>query len=1293
MKVNSLVAASLSAVAVFGCLGLSAGEWYVDDDWYGKGGNGSAQRPFGTIPDAVSAASANDTVYIAEGVYDKGSANVWGVSISGKPFFYQQTRLLVTKRLTFVGEGSDKTVILGTWGSGGDPNEFYRTNGVCCAVVHPGGLGTVFKKIRFKDGYTHQTARSGAGCGGVTTWNESDVDFRVVDCHFENCFGREGGAMYGGVAIRTTFEGNTCNGYGSAVYKAKCYNCLFIGNGPGGNSERHAVYYSSLVNCLVLYNRNNCGIKTAWLSSGYGSYCNVASFDNAADEDDANGAWTNCVCRGAPTGAACSEVTSLSTTTYTNLCANPYFGDFRPVEGGFLDGRGSAEARTQSWIPEAERDVYFDGSPMPAGASTPIGLLLPPKAITSGAINFTSKDLTVNGKAPYKAPALYQGSWPDQISIGIAPGVTNVIGLSGLDSPKFAGKSHIWQLLPPKVGTTGALYTVPSIGAVKYARQLWVDCDSDAETPDGSKDAPFKTIQAAIDALASQQWTLVHVAAGTYDSGEKTAGGVLTRVVAKANDYAVFVAEGGEAVIKGKASTETSSGCGTDAVRCLYAPAGAFVSFCGFTFSDGHCYGWADTQNSTYAGGAAWCGDSNPGFYDCKFTGCSGNFAVGNNGTYYRCEFVGNKYARRGLLSGNACILSSCLIANNGYSYSSYIHFFSDVKAVNCSHCETNAPNVNLYNINCKFLNCAMYGSCKMQATSAASQIIGCTATTMGGGTFAIDTTSNTKANPKFIRMNNGDYRLSSISAAVNGGTLVPSASLTYDDMLKFIRGDKKNLRLVREDGTVPSGCHAETVVQQMAVYVRPDGDDGNDGLTEESAFQSLQKACDMCKSGAGFPDPCNEVVALPGTYKIGARCHASSVFSGTPTIKSRVVIPSGITLRSKEGPESTTIEGESATTGADAYGCGSDAIRCAFIGNNSVLSGFTLTGGRTRDTATTGYVDDNLGGGVLGQSIGGAVCEDCILTGNVSRNGGAGALITFKRCVIYDNIAIGYGSAFRSGRIYDSYVYGNYGCGALTDLISGMYGCTIGDNYSNVAKTQRTLLPICNASGPVVNCVFLGLGYNDPASTSGASGNAAITNCVYPSDCPWTPKSSVVNFDRRYTAAELQSMYENGRAKSRTAPSVDAGREGVCTNEKDLDGNERVLNGAIDIGAFEYDWINDYGRALGRRVSVLDYSADSVVETSDLKVTVGDGGSIRAEVDRGPGSGSKTYEITATVPDGGRLEMLLNGEPLGVLEASGVIRFDSALAGNELQMDYVGDQPCTIDSIAVVNGVLLIVK
>lgn len=1313
-------------------LGLSIGAmaannvWYVDASNYGQGGDGSKTNPFGSMQEAndATAVQNDDTIYVSEGDYDQGKT-AYGNYSHGTYSGSAYVRLAVSKRLNFVASGRrNRTRIVGYPGS--QPTRtssvvYFMCDSIGCVAVTQSGSGSTFRGFTFHQGTQHQSANGAMASGGITAVSKSGAEFTAIDCLFDACIGRGGGGMgEGGVAIRCTFAHCGGNGYGSAANGIRGYNCLFLRNGRLDDETQvamgdyaSAVYNCELVNCLVFANGFHNGIRGN--GATYDRYYNVAAYD---DDDNAayvvtNGTFRSCAVREVMGAGADSDATVVQLYSgvnqedilFTNLCANAYTGDYSPVKNGFLDGTGNPSYRDLNWIPAVERDVCFDGTPMPADAPTPIGLLLPAKTVTSGPLPFGDSKLTVNGMKILKPSlhnAIYQGAWPEQVAIRVAPGETKVTGYAEYGRPRFAGKDTIWQLLPPKHNADGTLYAPPAITALEYECEYWVDCAYEGDDADGSAEKPFPKLQSALDRLVNSKETLIHVAKGTYGSLQgftpaAAAGGVNSRIVVPASKCAVVLAEEGpeNTIIEGARATEGTTGNGTDAVRCIYAGSGADVAFCGFTIADGHVYGDNDTENSTYCGGAVCCANLSPQFYDSVITGSSGRHAVWN-GKYFRCRLVRNDNYRRGIVSGSTgnCFVSGSLFADNIDKGGTYGSLFAYVYSFNCSFAETNAPaDRNVWNINCRVLNAAVYARGIQNDPNSDGEMIGCVGASSRGSAMRYSGPDNLNANPQFFNMMKGDYRLSSTSPALNFGKIKAGVKLTYAYLLANVRGDINNAGLIHDDGTVNAGCYADAgVAQPRQVFVSPTGDDENDGFSEATPKQSLQAACDSATMAkTGYVEDIHEVVALPGTYRIGSKLHAATTFSGAQTIESRVVIPAGMTLRSRDGAEKTIIEGQNATVNADEYGCGDNALRCAYVETNARLVGFTLRNGRTRNTTITGYVDDNLGAGVFGHGADSCSVEDCIVEGCVSRNGAAASMVTLRRCEIRDNCATGWGSVSRSAELYDCYIHGNYGCSSMSDLVKNVVGCTYVGNYSNLAKTDARPVVMSNCgNGRLVNTVLLG-GYRDPQGSGGET--VSISNCVIGSDVAWThdPDFEPVGCQDALTQRELLAFYDGtGRALVKEAPGVDTGLAGVCPHEVDLDGARRVMNGAIDIGAFEYDWKNDYGKALAmKNLIVTDVSANGVVETDGV-IRMTDGGELGAILS---GTEKATYVMRATLAGTGTLVVKLNGAEVGRLTTDGSVTFEADENPADLRYAYMGEGKATLSLLFRKTGMILMVR
>ena len=123
--------------------------------------------------------------------------------------------------------------------------------------------------------------------------------------------------------------------------------------------------------------------------------------------------------------------------------------------------------------------------------------------------------------------------------------------------------------------------------------------------------------------------------------------------------------------------------------------------------------------------------------------------------------------------------------------------------------------------------------------------------------------------------------------------------------------------------------------------------DDTGDGLSWATAKQTIQAGVDLAGDG-------DAVVVTNGVYDSGG-----AVVHGGLT--NRVSITNAITVRSANGPEFAFIIGNGPL--------GDTAVRCAYLGDDARLEGFTLTNGHTRTSGD--FVTEQSGGGVFTISAG----------------------------------------------------------------------------------------------------------------------------------------------------------------------------------------------------------------------------------------------------------------------------------------------------------------------------------
>ena len=145
-------------------------------------------------------------------------------------------------------------------------------------------------------------------------------------------------------------------------------------------------------------------------------------------------------------------------------------------------------------------------------------------------------------------------------------------------------------------------------------------------------------------------------------------------------------------------------------------------------------------------------------------------------------------------------------------------------------------------------------------------------------------------------------------------------------------------------------------------------------------AARNIQAAIDEAVDG-------DTVLVTNGVYDTGGR------IAGGQALTNRVVITNAVTVRSVNGPDVTTIQGQGPM--------GEWAVRCAYVANRAKLVGFTLTNGFTQIS----YGDSGSGGGIYCESMQGIV-SNCTLTGNSATGGGGAYDGTLYNCTLTGNSA-----------------------------------------------------------------------------------------------------------------------------------------------------------------------------------------------------------------------------------------------------------------------------------------------
>jgi hypothetical protein len=329
------------------------------------------------------------------------------------------------------------------------------------------------------------------------------------------------------------------------------------------------------------------------------------------------------------------------------------------------------------------------------------------------------------------------------------------------------------------------------------------------------------------------------------------------------------------------------------------------------------------------------------------------------------------------------------------------------------------------------------------------------------------------------------------------------------------------------------------------------------------TAATNIQAAVDASTAG-------DEVVVTNGVYQTGGRLASGS------SMTNQVVVDKPITVRSVNGPAVTVINGQ-------LGGPGIRAVRCAYLTNGPVLSGFTLTNGWTSDNGGGVYCASSWGphGPVV------SVVTNCTLINNYAANDGGGAYdCTLNNCTLTRNTAGLLGGGAYSSTLNNclvttnfSYAYGG-----------GANGCTM-SNCTLIGNWARTRCGDAYSSW-LVNCIVF---YSTPSDQSSYQG------WMY---CCTTPPVSGPGTGN-FTNVPLFVNQASGNFRLQSnSPCINAGLNAYAPGATDLDGNPRIVGGTVDVGAYEcqspallnyYAWLQGHGLPTDASAVYADSDGDGL--------------------------------------------------------------------------------------------------
>ena len=316
---------------------------------------------------------------------------------------------------------------------------------------------------------------------------------------------------------------------------------------------------------------------------------------------------------------------------------------------------------------------------------------------------------------------------------------------------------------------------------------------------------------------------------------------------------------------------------------------------------------------------------------------------------------------------------------------------------------------------------------------------------------------------------------------------------------------------------------------------------------------QDIQDAIDV----ANGIDPV--VVVTNGVYTNGT----TTIGSGVPN---RIAITNDILVISVNGADDTIIAGEGPV--------GALAVRCAYVGSNACLQGFTLTNGYTY--AYLFDITNGSGGGVWCET--GARVEDCRIMNNEAFFAGGGVYGegTVKRCIVNDN------SAYLGGGVCDSFA---------EETIISDNNATIGGGFawwiSWISRSRNCLIVSNTATS--AGGVYGGLVENCTVADNIATNGGGVDSCTVRNSIVYlnTPDNGT-NSSFSYSCTTPVPLYGDGNISTwpgfvnetngnyhllENSACVDRGEPAIwMLASKDLEGNERIDGYQVDIGCYERD-------------------------------------------------------------------------------------------------------------------------
>ncbi|MFH1742374.1 MAG: right-handed parallel beta-helix repeat-containing protein [bacterium] len=538
--------------------------------------------------------------------------------------------------------------------------------------------------------------------------------------------------------------------------------------------------------------------------------------------------------------------------------------------------------------------------------------------------------------------------------------------------------------------------------------------------------------------------------------------------------------------------------------------------------SDAAFYHCTIRDNSAERGGGVVCWQDRSQFIHCDIYGNSvtgggaGVYSEGSSTTFDSCEIRNNEAGYEG--GGIECWggggipgersterFVNCLITDNkaGETGGGLSCVDSEAKYIHCTiagNSASRAAGMYVYRQAPEFVNCIIWNrGTEFWHTSSSGYTIFIQHSCVQGGW---DGEGNIDAYPLFVDPQNGNYRLQNGSPCIDDGSLEDTPELDIEENLR--PGD---------DGLVDMGAYESpseflpsSPLPQSRLYVRAEAISGGDGLSWDTAFNSIKDAIWNISEGG-------EVWVAAGIYRemVGMR-EGISIYGGFSGNEDR--------LEEREWYENQTVINVS-------------GLNCTGVAGAdwAVLDGFTITKA------------EHSG---INCEASSPIVSNCIITDNVGGLGGGircrKSSPEFYNCLIVNN------------RTDDIGCGGGVWCGDSTPLF---VHCTIADNWADAGGG----FCLDGSSPDLRNCIVWNSGREFTSSEH--IGFRNLSHCCIQGG--WPINETIINeypffVDPDHGDYRLQ----NG------SPCIDAGQHLEFSDTSLENRNRLEGDNLVDIGAFE---------------------------------------------------------------------------------------------------------------------------